>query len=142
MDGYLKLHFFGIEIYAAIDTYSRYIIWSYVGITATTAVSTAVQYLDVLKEVQVLPRVVRTDRGSETVLLAGIQYLLSRTIRGEDILFKECYAYGTSTQNERIEAWWNRLSSGQVLRWRVRTYCRTTRRTANIYLDILSLAKR
>jgi hypothetical protein len=31
IDGYMKLELFGIEIYAAIDGYSRYIIWTYVG---------------------------------------------------------------------------------------------------------------
>jgi hypothetical protein len=39
IDGYMKLEPFGIEIYAIIDGYSRYIVWIYVGITARTAVS-------------------------------------------------------------------------------------------------------
>ena len=39
VDGYLKLEPYGIEIYAAIDAYSRYIIWIYCGITARTGVS-------------------------------------------------------------------------------------------------------
>lgn len=32
MDAHLKLQFWGIEIYAAIDAYSRYVIWVYLGI--------------------------------------------------------------------------------------------------------------
>ena len=32
LDGYMKLSPYGIEIYASIDAYSRYIIWIYVGI--------------------------------------------------------------------------------------------------------------
>ena len=39
VDSYLKLEPYGIEIYAAIDAYSRYIIWIYCGITARTGVS-------------------------------------------------------------------------------------------------------
>jgi hypothetical protein len=61
----------------------------------------AFQYLQVVKKNRIIPQVIRTDRGGETVLLAGMQYLFSRTIRGEDLLLKECYAYGTSTANER-----------------------------------------
>jgi hypothetical protein len=34
----IKLQPFGIEIYVAIDSYSRYIIWVYIGISARTEV--------------------------------------------------------------------------------------------------------
>jgi myosin-crossreactive antigen len=126
MDGYLKLQEYGIEIYAAIDTYSRKIIWTYVGITARTAVSVVSQYLEVVEKGRKIPQVIRTDRGTETVLLAGAQYLLSRKKRGEDIELKECYAYGTSVANERIEAWWNQLCRGQMMNWRVGSLRATT----------------
>ncbi|KAJ5454040.1 uncharacterized protein N7458_004996 [Penicillium daleae] len=38
VDGYMKLAQFGVEVYAAIDGYSRYILWIYVGISTRTAV--------------------------------------------------------------------------------------------------------
>jgi hypothetical protein len=142
IDGYLKLQEYGIEIYAAIDTYSRKIMWTYVGNTARTAVSVAFQYLQVVKKNRIIPQVIRTDRGGETVLLAGMQYLFSRTIRGEDLLLKECYAYGTSTANERIEAWWNQLCKGQTMNWRVNlplTKCQ--RAMLNLNLDLLCMAE-
>lgn len=37
MDGYLKLVNYGIEMYAAIDGYSRFILWIYIGVSARTA---------------------------------------------------------------------------------------------------------
>lgn len=52
IDGHCKLNFYGIEIYAAIDAYSRYIIWIYVGISSRTAVSVLRQFLDTLEVTQ------------------------------------------------------------------------------------------
>ncbi|KAF1946536.1 hypothetical protein EJ02DRAFT_462549 [Clathrospora elynae] len=37
IDGYCKLRPYGVEIYACIDAYSRYIVWVYIGISASTA---------------------------------------------------------------------------------------------------------
>ena len=39
IDGHMKLSQYGIEIYRAIDAYSRYIPWIYVRVSAATAVS-------------------------------------------------------------------------------------------------------
>ena len=52
----MKLEPFGIEIYAAIDGYSRYIVWPYVGVSARTAVSVQRQCLDVFAEYGFQPR--------------------------------------------------------------------------------------
>ena len=45
IDGHMKLHQYGIEIYGAIDAYLRYVPWIYVEVSATTAVSVAKMYL-------------------------------------------------------------------------------------------------
>ena len=45
IDGHDKLSRFGYEIYGAIDAYSRYIVWCYIGISNCTAVSVNKQYL-------------------------------------------------------------------------------------------------
>ncbi|KAL4872283.1 hypothetical protein BDV12DRAFT_183231 [Aspergillus spectabilis] len=117
IDGYLKLAPYGIEIYAAIDAYSRYIIWVYVGVSACTAVSVLRQFLDTLEITQQQPRYVRSDRGTETILLAEAQYKLQQSLHPE-ISIKDCYLYGTSTANQRIEAWWNQLTRGLLFRYR------------------------
>ena len=33
--------------------------------------------------------------------------------------FTDCYTYGKSTGNQRIESWWLRLYNGQIIVWRV-----------------------
>jgi hypothetical protein len=109
MDGYLKLAPYGIEIYAAIDAYSRYVVWIYVGITARTAVSVLRQYLDVLQITGQQPRFVRSDRGTETILLAEAHHKLLQQSYNPDISISDYYLYGTSTANQRIEAWWHQL---------------------------------
>lgn len=119
MDGYLKLVSYGIEVYAAIDAYSRYIIWIYVGISSRTAVSVLRQFLDVLETTKQQPRFVRSDRGVETILMAEAQHKLQQS-RHPETQISECYLYGTSTANQRIESWWLQLSRGLLFRWRVR----------------------
>jgi hypothetical protein len=118
IDGYMKLQPYGIEIYASIDAYSRYIIWIYVGITARTEVSVLKQFLDVLEVSGVQSQVVRSDRGAETVLLAEAHHAFRRSY-DPDIPLKDCYFYGSSVFNQRIETWWGQMSKGQLFKWRV-----------------------
>jgi hypothetical protein len=120
VDGYCKLKPYGIEIYASVDAYSRYIIWVYVGISAATAVSCLRQFCDTLDATNIQPRFVRSDRGTETVMLAGAHFQLQQAAE-PGLRFEDCYLYGTSTANQRIEAWWQQLSKGLLFRWRVRT---------------------
>ena len=118
IDGYDKLKPYGIEIYACIDAYSRYIVWVYVGISNATAMSCLRQFLDCLECLQYQPRFVRSDRGGETVMLANAHFQLQQEAE-PGLQFEDCYLYGTSTANQRIEAWWQQLSKGYMFRWRV-----------------------
>lgn len=68
LDSYLKLAPYGIKFYAAIDAYSRYIVWIYIGITSRTAISVLRQFLDVINVTKQQPCFVRSVRGTETVL--------------------------------------------------------------------------
>lgn len=61
VDRYLKLINYGIEIYAAIDAYSRYIVWCYVGISARTSISVCRQYLDTVATLGFIPQAIRSD---------------------------------------------------------------------------------
>jgi hypothetical protein len=65
----MKLEAYGFEIYAAIDGYSRFVIWIYVGISARTAISVYRQYLDCINSNSFLPRIERADLGSETPIM-------------------------------------------------------------------------
>lgn len=121
IDGHCKLDFFGFEVYAGIDAYSRYVPWTYVGVSAKTKLSVLAQFLQVLLCVGFQPVVLRSDRGTETTLVADAFHTLSKghALRSIDLKFEECFWYGTSTANQRIEAWWNQLTKGQLQIWRV-----------------------
>lgn len=118
VDGYMKLQPFGIEVYASIDAYSCYVIWIYVGISARTQVSVVRQYLDTVQTVHVLPKKLQSDHGTETGLLGGAHFELVRA-QHPSIPIEDCYIYGTSTENQRIEAWWGQLTKGLTFKWRV-----------------------
>jgi hypothetical protein len=73
----------------------------------------------VVQVTQQQPRFIRSDRGTETILLAEAHHKLQQS-NNPEILISECYLYGTSTANQRIEAWWLQLTRGLLFRWRVR----------------------
>jgi hypothetical protein len=74
LDGHDKLSDWGIEIYAAIDAYSRFIIWIYVGISNRTEQSVAVQYNSTIAQTGYHPRILWTDLGKETLLMLEIHF--------------------------------------------------------------------
>jgi hypothetical protein len=119
IDGYDKLKPYGIEIYACIDAYSRYIVWLYIGISNATQQSCLRQYLETIKDLKRQPRFIRSDRGAETVQLANAHFNLQAD-QQPDLQFQDCYLYSTSTTNQRIESWWGQMSKGLLFRWRVR----------------------
>ena len=95
-------------------------LWVYVGISAKTAISVLRQYLDVVSATNTMPHSIRSDRGTETPMLANAHFLLHRTL-DPNTMFQSIYWYGTSTSNQRIEAWWRQLSKSQTLAWKVCT---------------------
>ncbi|KAM4058217.1 hypothetical protein HRG_014567 [Hirsutella rhossiliensis] len=126
IDGYDKLKNWGFEIYAGIDAYSRYITWFYCGFSSSTSWNVAKQYLHVLNQRHAMPRILRSDHGNETSLLCGIHYYLSgmRTKeQGSDLVpiaFGDCWYFGRSIHNTRIESWWHRLGSNRAGFWRLK----------------------
>jgi hypothetical protein len=100
IDGHDKLRNYGIEIYAGIDAYSRRVIWSYCGNSNRTQASVARQYLEAVARRGIRPRFLRSDKGSETPLVADAQYsFYKKQMRfeglSEDALsnlpLRECY---------------------------------------------------
>lgn len=121
VDGYNKLRSYGIEIYAALDAYARYVVWIYVGISNRTQVSVLSQYLSTIQAFGQQPRFIRSDpdRRDETSLLASAHHQLQQEYE-PGLEFQDCYLYGTSTANQRIEAWWGQITHSQLFKWRVR----------------------
>lgn len=161
LDAYCKLQDFGFEIYAAIDAYSRFITWFYIGISALTTRAIFLQYLAVVDHWGFIPMVVRSDRGKETVMVAAAHYWLSLATKEQRRLrprrnmdgkiefympsadggpevqvpreqmdpdaplfgperpfsFNDCWVYGKSTKNQRIEGWWSQLVKGRTGFW-------------------------
>ena len=77
IDGYDKLKPFGIAIHGAIDGYSRRILRFKLSSSNNPKVI-ANYYLCCIKELNLTPRVVRDKRGTEDVILCGIQRFLRR----------------------------------------------------------------
>jgi hypothetical protein len=113
VDGHDKLSRFGFEIYAAIDAYSRYIIWCFVGHSNRTAVSVNKQFLLTAKRTRTIPKLIRSDMGTETSLLCNSQLILRRQLK-PGLEFRKAYSFGKSTKNQRIESWWNLLGNAQT----------------------------
>ena len=117
IDGHDKLSRFGFHIYASIDAYSRYIVWCYIGHSNRTAVSVNKQYLTTVSATNNIPKLIRSDKGGETVLLCN-SHLVLRRVQNPELPLTKAYSYGTSTKNQRIESWWNLLANAQTNTWR------------------------
>jgi hypothetical protein len=117
IDAHCKLEHFGFQIYAAIDVYSRFVIWTYVGVSARTALCVFAQYIRSIEASGTIPRVIQSDRGGETRRLADLHFQLSQVCRDQQLTFGECFRYGTSKMNQTIEGWW-RQQARAIGRWR------------------------
>ena len=73
VDGYDKLKPYGFCIHGAIDGYSRRILWLEVSETNNNPGIIAMYYLEALKEIRVVPRILRCDHGTENSTLALLQ---------------------------------------------------------------------
>jgi hypothetical protein len=59
--------------------------------------------LESLIEKKIIPKIIRCDRGTENVLLSGIQASL-RMGDNDGLSGENSFMYGRSTANQRIEA--------------------------------------
>ena len=104
IDGYDKLKPFGFAIRGAIDGYSRKILWLHIGSRNNNPRVIAFYYLDCVSKLSnVIPMIVRSDRGTENVVLAGIQQYF-RHNDTDQFAGRNSFRYGTSTASQRIEA--------------------------------------
>lgn len=109
LDGYDKLKPFGLAIHGCIDGYSRKILWLEIAETNNDPKVVASYFLKTINQFNHLPKCIRVDRGSENVILGGIQTFL----RGDETSFR----YGPSTQNQRIECWWSTFRRNRCNWW-------------------------
>ena len=117
VDGYDKLKPYGIAIHGAIDGFSRKILWLEACYSNNDPKIIAGYYLNYVKRIGGVPRLVRADAGTENVLLRDFQ----TTLRFDDVdpmSGFNSYQTGRSTSNQRIERFWGNLRIGFTVFWR------------------------
>lgn len=97
---------FGFPIHGCVDGFSRKIIWLKTIHSNNDPFIIGAIFLEHLKEHQGCPSRIRTDCGSENVVLAAVQSYFRRNHVDEYAALKS-HIYGTSHGNQRIESWWS-----------------------------------
>ena len=72
--------------------------------------------MNALIERNIMPKIVRSDRGNENSLLSGIQPYL-RHNHNDSLAGDKSFMYGRSTANQRIEAFWGQLRKSSIQFW-------------------------
>lgn len=116
VDGYDKLKPYGFPIHGCIDGYSRKVLWLKVCKTNNDPTVTGQHFLDAVEKYGGCPTLLRTDNGTENVIMAAIQaYFRSG---GEDSFAGvKAHRYGSSPANQRIECWWSFLRKNRSNWW-------------------------
>ncbi len=108
IDGYDKLRPFGFYIHGCIDGYSRKILWLEVADSNHDPRLIASYYIKTITTMKGIPSGIRADRGTENVIVAGIQRWLRWSVFGNHGPH-DSFKYVCSTSNQRIESWWSFL---------------------------------
>jgi hypothetical protein len=87
----------------------------YIGTSNRTAKSVLQQYLNVCSTTRFQPKIVRSNHGKETLLCAEVHFAFACTMQDNpDFKLGNCWFYGTSTGNQRIESWWSQIEKSQL----------------------------
>jgi len=128
IDGHDKFRPWGVFIYAAVDAFSRRIIWLTVSNDNRKGVVILKQMITAVRQYNRCPRFYRSDRGNEVLLLADAHYSFYTEYKRSQGLTDEqlaaikphhCYMFGTSMANIRIESVWQRMIAAQTADWLV-----------------------
>ena len=109
-DGHDKLAIYGFQIYAIVDAYSRFIIHLFVGLSNQTLVAIQKYYLMAVLLFGI-PLRIRTDKGTETLLMAACQMLLRQAAEGRELEVTDCHLFGKSIFNVHVESLWEEMIS-------------------------------
>jgi hypothetical protein len=129
IDGHDKFRPWGIFIYAAVDAFSRRIISLTVSNNNRKGVVILKQMVTTVRQYNWCPRFYRSDRGNEVLLLADAHYSFytehkrSQGLTDEQLASikpYQCYMFGKSTENIRVESGWGRMIVSQTADWLVR----------------------
>lgn len=107
VDGNEKLKPYGLCLSGCMDGFSRRLIWLEVARTNKNPDLVCSYFLRSVSELNMVPRVVRLDRGTENVHLARSQGALRA--QHQDELVAVAAMFGASTHNQQIECFWSYL---------------------------------
>jgi len=107
-DGYDKLKPFGFAVHGAIDGFSRHILWLKVSTSNNNPQIIAYYFLKTVHRLGKVPRLVRTDKGTENVTAALLQKGF-RLNHDDSLAGHMSYIAGKSTSNQKIECWWSQM---------------------------------
>ena len=93
VDGWDKLKTFKISVHAAIDGFSRRLLWMKVGPSNKDPRCIAQFLLEYVQKINGIPRVIRADRGTENSLLRIIEMALRSNDR-DTISGERSFIYG------------------------------------------------
>ena len=102
IDGNYKLKRFGFVIRECIDGFSRKLIWLFVSTTNNDPLVAANFYLKAITNLGRTPNTLRMDLGTENVYCEELQVFFTKN--------SNSFLYAASTRNERIEAFWSRIT--------------------------------
>ena len=117
IDGYDKLKPYGVAIHGAIDGFSRCILWLEACCTNNDPRIIAGFYLNFIKRVGGVPRVVRGDAGTENIWVRDMQRAFRFNDR-DNMSGMNSFISGRSSGNQRIERFWGTLRLGFTAFWR------------------------
>lgn len=116
VDSYDKLKPYGICINGCIDGFSRKIIWLKAAYTSSDPRVIGGYFMEAVEQFGGCPRIVRTDLGTENVVVRDIQTYL-RLGDVDSRSGEQSYIAGASTSNQRIESWWGMLRKEGMEYW-------------------------
>ncbi|KAA1094917.1 hypothetical protein PGT21_032708 [Puccinia graminis f. sp. tritici] len=108
-DGHDKLKKFGITLYGFIDAWSRKILGIFVHVTNNNPRHIGYYYLELVKREGGIPRRTSTDRGTETIHMAGHQINLTESFNADCPDPIQSHLFTKSTHNQKIECLWSQL---------------------------------
>lgn len=116
IDGNDKLKPFGFCIHGGIDGFSRKVLWLNVAETNKDPFYIAHYFINAVTDLDKLPKLVRSDRGTENVNVCHIQSYMRRLDNGP-FGGENSFRYGKSVSNQRIEQWWSYLKRNTTQSW-------------------------
>ncbi|KNF02820.1 hypothetical protein PSTG_04105 [Puccinia striiformis f. sp. tritici PST-78] len=109
-NGHNKLKKSDITLYGFIDAYSRKVLGVFVHTTNNNPRHIGYYYLQLVKQSGGIPRRTTTNRGSETIELAGHQINLMRQFGNiEDLDPDQSHQFTKSVHNQKIKCLWSQL---------------------------------